>query len=435
MNFKIKTSAIFLLASLLIGTFAGCSYTHSANPSATDNGNTTDPVQQVEVISDQKEGGCISKESYSDKTSAVVAFLDNEISGQATNAVFVSYETVRELNPEDIFKLSLGNLKYNDIEYAEMGIVTYKDGEPESEDSKLKNDKTIKVFIIEMGEAFYYFTPAPETGDVLTKSYFDYINQSSKYENVIFEYKYEIKANALSPLGNSGYDFNTDSTVKVTGNVAHMTSNVAPGEQSSNFDFSAERYFVLISKKKDSPAENPNGADSYIAVFDKYGEDWTEVDMESFNMSDLASPIFNSGDSLGIKIDNAYYIKTEDGFKMNEEKVDLWIDTLIKYSILPNIFDENTQFSYDSIKTDGDVEHSYIVSNGRVRKVVTKCNISLSGVVISDGSEKQLDLTYERSTEMSYKDFGSTGNIEIPNKILQQIEAKGYEVVKKKTNK
>lgn len=411
MNFKIKASATLLMLALCTGMFAGCSSAHDAG----ENGNTVDQ-QQAEVISDQREGGCISKHCYNDKESAAVDFLKREISGSATNAEFVSYKTVREMNSGDMLKLSIGNLTSDDVKFGEIGVITYKDGDCE---------KTCEVFIIAIDDAFYYYVPAPKTGDVLTKSYFDYVNQSSKYENVIFEYKIEITADSTHPLGTDKYNYNADVKLKVTGNVAHLTNNVVSDGQGLGSDFATEQYYVKIRPKDAYYSEG------YIAGFYKIGGEWVEKNIGQINMSDLACPILNAAGFDNAQIDNTYYVKTDEGFAMNEEKVDLWMDSLIMYSIPPDLFVGVSQFGYDGIDKGGDIEYSFTVSNGRVRKIVTKCNFSLLGTALFGDSEEEFGLTYEKNTEMSYKDFGSTGNIEIPHEVLQLIESKGYEMVKK----
>lgn len=138
--------------------------------------------------------GTLSETTYETKESAVEGFLTEQVDGEATQAVFVSYEKTADLSEEEIEKIELSAEEKNDLVSVEKGEVTYTD----NEETKKKS-----LFILTFTEYFkYYVTGEYQVGDTLTQTDFEQITKSELLSNVTVTGKFNISYGQESSKSN-----------------------------------------------------------------------------------------------------------------------------------------------------------------------------------------------------------------------------------------
>ncbi|MCM1367714.1 MAG: hypothetical protein NC184_02760 [Roseburia sp.] len=133
--------------------------------------------------------GAVSSATYSNEADAVEAFFENELNGE-----YVGYDSKGTLPASSISALGLSDeanvktataidVKYNCVKFTEEeddgGVSASADG---------AYDSTFKAYMIEYNDGtFKYYSPRPENGEYLTKSYRDSFIDGSKYANCVIE--------------------------------------------------------------------------------------------------------------------------------------------------------------------------------------------------------------------------------------------------------
>lgn len=129
--------------------------------------------------------GALSARSYTDAQSAVSAYIANEISASAT---VISSEKTADLTEDEIGALPLTSEQKAGLTSAEVYTVTYSNSASAVAKASYAaadsaNTKTRRVFLLVINGEVFYLDPLPETGDELSKSYYDSILGYENYQN------------------------------------------------------------------------------------------------------------------------------------------------------------------------------------------------------------------------------------------------------------
>lgn len=359
---------VLVLALASVFAFAGCSK-HPADESFT---------------------GAISAESYETKEEAAVAFVQQEINGKATNAIFVSYEKDKDLSEKEISNLNLGD-KYSvsDVESAEMGEVTFEENVQTSyvgDDSVATLSsraaefgvvrKTSRMVIIKIGYVYLYYVPVFEKGEMITNSYISMILDYTKYRNMTEK---SVSKSSVSLIGIKN-ETTITTTTKVTENALYSKIVTKAAEGSGIVElYVIERNSSLYAFQRTGEKENEMSS-------------WKKV---YFTYSSIESFLQNL-----FKFDHSYFERTKSGFKMSEDKLIAYVN-----DIMDNAFD-----SIGAEVTSGEV--NYYVEDGRL----SSSDVTMKMKVEAEG----MKLNAKSTAECEWIDFGTT-EIEIPAEITAML--------------
>ena len=151
-------------------------------PPAIDNGDSAF-ISSLGGVSETYVGA-VSQYSYSSVNEAAEAYVSNEVAGYASSSV-VSAETMQVFSPSEV-DITIPNEFLEDADSVEKVNVVYNVYNAttySSAQSSNSTQYTTVVYIIKYDYMFKYFVPMPVTGDTISKSYYDSVFNSEKFEN------------------------------------------------------------------------------------------------------------------------------------------------------------------------------------------------------------------------------------------------------------
>ncbi len=304
--------------------------------------------------------GAISKTTYESKEDAAKGFLEEEISGDAFTAEYVSYTKTSELSQKEIDKLELADEYKSGIESVEKGEVEYSEqlNKQEEKVAKLASEtcKRTVYIVIYTTKEYRFFSPAIIEGGTLTTSYFDYLFDMNRYLNCTVE-----------------TDMSDEKMLmKITDKVISMhLSNIFEEDEGASYYYYCEPYLYLCVYDENNVVEvNRLGK---LSLKDALNGDFKDADPE------YLAPI---GLTLGMLggMDHSYFVKTKTGYELKEE-----------------------------IKQFPDEYYSVNVSNDRIVKVESSLYVNDAG-------------NWDRwEWSFTFSDFDST-TVEIPKEIVEAVE-------------
>ena len=264
--------------------------------------------------------GAISNDSYESQESAVEAFLDNEIAGDAVQAELQDIQEVGELTTEEVAALDTGDAlaEGDTIVSAKIVEVSYTRITSNALSLAAETGDDVFVFtvyVIEISPAgttvteFRYYVPKAENGDVLTRSYFEDVLDPAKYVNCT--QKYTAKSTSM------GITMTIEYSILCANDKATLQMKIPDMNSSMSIEYTniygyfedGESFKAWLSTDGTTYAEAPAGS------FAQYGV----IDMESF--ATLCIP----------KIDYSYFEKTSYGFKIQEAFLETYIGDVLGY--------------------------------------------------------------------------------------------------------
>lgn len=258
--------------------------------------------------------GAISKTTYESKEDAAKGFLEEEISGDAFTAEYVSYTKTSELSKKEIKELAIADVDRDGIESVEKGEVEYveqstKNGEEITERASETRKRTVYIIIYETdretGKIYKFYVPACVEGETLSSSYYDYIFDKNRYLNCTVKY--------VNP-------FNGDVILcKFTENIvkANILIEQIPVEHSyAKFDMyyyskNNRTYFYVESKETDEKGAIEIGSalikDLIFRYFEK--EEGEMLDLAPELTGYIELPFY-----MILLCDHSYFVKTNAGY-------------------------------------------------------------------------------------------------------------------------
>lgn len=362
--FAIATAAVGLLAASL--GLAGCG-----------NGNYSETFP-----------GTLSEETYQTADAAAEAFLENEIAASDTQVQFVSYQKTKDISDEELASFDLDGVHAEDIGSKEWGTITYEAalrsaGVSVSSLASQTSAATLKVKVgmFEIGDTYRYFVPVAGTGEMISKSYFESVFDSSKYANCTQTFEMVVKSSASAKGQKFSLAITTKCTVKIAEDAAEMKMTVsgAAGQNASDATVT-----VYLFKKGDGIAAYADVNGYWQEYYELGISSWDEV--YEMNLDDF--------------IDYSYFEKTATGFKLAPMKFELFMEQFMEENMGAAMEDLGLTASMD---LDG--EATYFVTDGRLSKASVKVSVKMSqGGVSASASGSGVN---------TFSDFGTT-EVHIP---------------------
>lgn len=359
----------------------------------TGGGNGTSQYDDGETfVASDTFKGALSETSYESETNAVKGFLATEISGEVVTATLQDVETKKELSKTEIAALETEDVLEEDDEIVSAKEVEVKytrtksSVRPTAAAPAPEDDYFVfTVYILEISphgstvHVYRYYVPKAERGDVLTRSYYDDVLDTSKYTNCTQEYTNDFLMPTMSPTSMSITEAKGQNSysIKVADNKAFIKMHVY---DSANWEGAGEiPYSDILGYFEEQDGNfsvwmSTTGENGYVKSpfnpFMSYGI----TDMASF--ATLCLP----------KIDYSYYEKTSYGFKVQEDFLNEYLGKALNQAI--------------SAGASVSAELKVYVQDGRIvqLKASNKVTMAAGGITVTISSQESL----------VFKDFGTT---------------------------
>lgn len=322
--------------------------------------------------------GTLSEESYATTDAAAQAYLANEFDGNTTETTFVAYEKQKDLTAEEIATLSLGDVDPATVTSAEEGSVSYTVTEKSDAVSLAATDdtRTQKVIIIVIGVKHYYYTPATDKGDSISKSYYESVMDLSNYANCTYVYT----ANVTTSASYQGQNMKMKATTKVTMKLCETGAYLSMSMTGDGEPMETEIYLIATG--------------TTLAAYVKADGAWAGSAAEYGSIAELLEMARQNQQFL----DHTYFEKTSTGFKLTTDKFEIYVANMLHVSGL-NL---------------SKAEANYYVSEGRLAKETMEISLSANAEGVST--------SVKMSATGKYSDYGTT-TVTIPADLQAYIDA------------
>ena len=304
--------------------------------------------------------GMLSQEGYASLTEAATACVTEEIAGDATAATYKSYAAERLLEQKEIDSLNIPADKKAKLTRAEEGTITYS--APDADGNA--KDFTMDIVLLNFGDEVSYYILDPADGENLTKSYYDRVN-TVDFDN----FTWSMTVEQTTAMGGVTVNQDLSFDIKYTG-TALWFKMVMPDVITADKQQTMELY-----------AANADG--KIVTYLSQNGSEFmvnTTTDYTS--LEELLDESMVQAESTS-QFDHSYYVKTDFGFSVKEDKVTQLLDKMFSSMQLGADIDVD-ELSFDFYVTDGIVTSS-----------VFNCDISatVSGQTVSVSMDMKLDVT------------------------------------------
>ncbi|MBQ7352454.1 MAG: hypothetical protein IJW54_00455 [Clostridia bacterium] len=358
-----------------------------------DSGKTIDPeagrddfIGDIGGVSETYVGSA-SEESYETADSAAEAFVQNELAGQSDAVVLettskgeLSSTEVTELNiPTDVMEGALSVEKI-EVAYALNSADYYSACSAESVTDTLNKNKVVTVYVIKYENDWKYFTPLPETGDTVSKSYYESVFDNEKYQNCTF--KNDMKVYASASGGGQSFSM----TINMSQLIKHADGKV----------YLEQRMYMEmpgVDNQETVIYAYMEEVDGRVVCYVKQGADSTE-----WNPTNLSTIGFSSLEQLtpfyDQYLDYTYFTKADFGFVLNKENAAKYLAQALEDQ------DLGVAFSNDDINMYAE----YYVSDGALSGMRLDAVVSMS---VSQ-SGQSMSIYEEVSTTTTCTNYGTT---------------------------
>ncbi len=378
------------------GTTAGTeAATEAATEAETDDPNEKGYEGRSEFI-DQLGGvsdtfvGAVSDTSYETPVAAAEAYVKTEVIGK-NDVSQIQTVSKGELSTEAVSALKIP------AEFAE-GIVAVEEMEvsyavTQSNESmsaphlqSLSNEtRKVTVYVIKYASDWKYYSPAPITGDTVTKSYYDSVFNAEKYQNCTMtsEMKMVIDMKEI-------YQGQPDSAYMVTNTT--RTVKYENGKILLEETMEATLAGETVAQTVSVYLEETDGKILCYVRMDG-SDQWMEADLATLGFASLQelTPFYDQ------YLDYSYFTKTRYGFTLNKENAAQFIrETLSNNPSAGDIL------NFKDMNIDMFAE--YYVADGVLSGMREDCDISVNNTY--DDLTIILDMTVDAITTCT--DYGTT---------------------------
>ena len=313
--------------------------------------------------------GTLSEQAYSTKQEAAIGFVGEELSGSVANCSFLEFIPDRVLSKTETNEL-LGE-DAQQIDEAERGKVNY------SVSGGMNEQQTL--YLCSSADGYRYFTPRPENGARLTRSYYRSVMNNGAYSNCTVETTYSMQLMSLSAIHYQLLKFDTDK--------AYFKQDL-PGAYNVDLYLAEEgNGFKIYTKHPEHNDGNYYDFDRFKGLYDfvlsKGGRTYS---ITSFSgISDLSSFMFAAD------FDSSYFEKTSYGFRIPTHNYKKLIEQM-----LLGASDELEEFRSDWDEHKMFMEANYYVTDGRLSRMAVQ-------LTACDGEN-----IFAVSVKSQFHSFGST---------------------------
>lgn len=314
--------------------------------------------------------GSVSEKSYDKAEDAVSDYVASEIVAAESECKITETKLEKKLSQKEITQLGISDEMMNGADKVEKYNVAYESTEKDEDsnlmmidsDSKFATAKIVSgktvVYIITYKDFFKYFSPVVEDGNTLTKSYYDSIFNSEKYNNCTFEQTMEMTVEGSGQGETLSYSYKMTSLIKFDNGKIYM-------ESKTEGDFPG----MPASDSKTYIEDNGNGG---LNCYVYQNGEWLPGSISSagiHSIDDLA-PFKNQ------YLDHSYFSKTDFGCALEKKNFEKYMKAALKILDLGSFT--------DNMNIDGYV--NYYVSGGVLSGLRSDVNVnfSMSGATITE---------------------------------------------------
>ena len=265
--------------------------------------------------------GAVSEQTYASAEVAAKAFVEEEIVGES-DCDIENIESKGTLSPTEVTALNLApeiaegmtSVEKLEVEYIKDDGASYMSVAPDT----LNKSKKVTVYVIKYESRFKYYSPAPITGNTITKSYYDSIFNAEKYQNCTYK---------------SSMEMDMDVSASYEGEKQSMTMKMGTSQM---IMYSENKIYMeqTISYTASGMGENINQTQTLCAYMEMVGNqlvcyikeggstEWYEGNLSTIGFSDLEelTPFYDQ------YLDYSYFTKTDYGFEISDENAKRFID-------------------------------------------------------------------------------------------------------------
>ncbi len=302
--------------------------------------------------------GAVSTQSYNTAESAAQAFVQEEVVGEQ-KATVVNTTSQGTLSNEQVAALQLPAEVQTGIVSVEKMEVEYTTETVARTNTNTQNKK-VTVYVIKYANDWKYYTPAPITGQTISKSYYDSVFNYEQYQNCTMTTTMQVDMKLLMVI---------DVQVSMT-QVVKYADNKILLEQTMSFSGLGEEETEYVGLYIEETNQGSN-------CFVKNSQEgtWQEANLHQvgFSSVDELMPFYDS------YLDYTYFTKTDYGFRMNDKNAQQFIrESLEKEEALKEFLQGNA--------LDMDLFIKYYVSNGVLSGMRQDANFSLNINIDSEGA-------------------------------------------------
>ena len=320
--------------------------------------------------------GAISNQAYDTAEKAANAYVQEQVVGEKT-ATVVNTKSNGALTQAEVSNLNLPQEVKEGIVSVEEMEVEYSANNVSYSSTNTQKSK-IKVYVIKYENDWKYYTPAPITGETISKSYYDSVFDFNKYKNCTFTAKLKINMNIMLFLN---LETIVTQTMKFDNNKIYIEQTMTA---KSFEETESETICAYIEQ---------NG--SSITCFAKGTQtrfQWVSASLSQigFHSIEELTPFYRS------YLDYTYFTKTDYGFRMADEQAQQYISESFARENFGNM-----QLGKD---VNMDMFVKYYVSNGILSGMREDASFSMNFEEGGETVKSDMKITGE-----SYcYDFGTT---------------------------
>lgn len=335
--------------------------------------------------------GAVSAETFDTAEQAAEAFVAVEVVGKS-EAVVVDTTSKGELSEEKIETLGIPAELQEGITAVEEFEISYTVEDEEGLAAnggminladKLNKTKKVTVYVIKYGTDWKYFTPAPITGDTITKSYYDSVFNTEKYKNCTLTTTMTILVDVKG--SEAGQSVNMTTEIKTTQLIKHADNKVYLEQivESNMYGTkSTEAIYAYL--------EEVDGQVVCYVKTDIDSDEWYETNLSTIGFETLEqlTPFYDQ------YLDYTYFTKTRYGFALEEENAKQYIRLAL----------QELEDLIDSSGMEMDIFAEYYVSDGVLSGMRMDAEVSLD--MSEMGTSASIKETITGTTTCT--DYGTT---------------------------
>ena len=335
--------------------------------------------------------GVMSEESFRSPEEAAIAYVNFELAGDGNlNVSILSSKTLRaskikKLDIPEEFLEGYEDVVEVELEYSEEDSSSYtmRTSYTATSTEKLDRTKTVKVYVIKYAYDWKYFSPCPVTGDTISRSYYDSVFNSEKYENCTFEVHTEAVADVITNGETVTMDMVMNQIVKHADGKVYL-----------------EQYVKMVSDEYSSEqtvyAYMETNAYGEIECYVKTSEydSWMPTDLSTVGFTSLEqlTPFYDQ------YLDYTYFTKTDYGFALEDENARKYFEAALMGTF------SGLGMNIDTNNMDLDMYAEYYVSEGVLSGMRVDADVDMT---VNEGYNTA-SLKERVTTVTTCTDYGTT---------------------------
>ena len=337
--------------------------------------------------------GAVSEQSYENAEVAAKAFVEEEVVGETDCEIenveskgTLSDAEVSQLNLTDDIKNGMTSVEKLEVEYVKDNGTAYMSAAPDT----LNKTQKVTVYVIKYESRFKYYSPAPITGNTITKSYYDSIFNAEKYKNCTYKTTMEMEMDLSASY--QGQSQSAEMTMGMS-QLIQYSENKIYMEQTISYKMSGMGENMVEEETICAYMEVVEGE---IVCYVKTGDstEWYEGSLSTIGFDDLdeLTPFYDQ------YLDYSYFTKTDYGFEISDENAKQFIEETLSDSL--GAMDMDEMLDMFSIDMFAKYYVSQGVLSGMREDVTMKLDMNEEGM--------KMKMSADVVAEMSCTNYGTT---------------------------